>query len=208
MNLQLPKLSKRETILLIGWILTAIILPIYLNKSASEANNIAERELELSHRPYITVAPLKFLDTGNFISLKKAGGGMELKVLFKIENTGNSIAKNLRISDVFLTASRVTVKADVQEISPVSEIKCVPKGQNDLTPGESTTFVIGSTLQPLPDDVLENTIKNFESGQFELPINLEVHYESDLLEHGAKTAVSYIIKKAEVTTNYNLKENK
>lgn len=133
---------------------------------------------------------------------------MELKVLFKIENTGNSVAKNLRISDVFLTTSQVTVKADVQRISPVSEIKCVPKGQNDLTPGESTTLAIGSTLQPLPDDVLKNTIKNFESGQFELPINLEVHYESDLLEHGAKTAVSYIMKKAEVITNYNLKENK
>lgn len=204
--MKLPNLTKRQLSILagVGWLLVFGMM-ILENISSGTANDIAKQELVLAQRPYVVIEPVRFPDTGHYISLTEESDELRLRVLFKFTNTGNSIAKNVKTSDIVWTIGISQAKATLERIPPPNQIKCLPTtGQNDLAPGDFTHFSLNIEFPKVQKEILLNTLKNFENDQFSFPVNLEVYYESDLLEKPVKTAFSIIMKKNEIVKNYNV----
>ncbi|MEK7164886.1 MAG: hypothetical protein AAB779_02975 [Patescibacteria group bacterium] len=173
------------------------------NKKAENSNKIAEESLVSSQRPYLAIVPRKYEENDSFIFAKETTNGIELKTKFELINNGNSIAKDIKTSDMILTQHE-TLNTEPQIILE-NKINCEKPGTISLAPSESVFIEIGGETPILDKRAVIDVLEKIKKNEFSFPFALEVYYSSDL-EHAirGKTAVSLVIQPENVEIKYTV----
>lgn len=160
------------------------------NQISIEANKTAQIAVALGQRPYVVAKPLKFRANGKYFLPEKVNGKMALMVQLEISNKGNSVAKNIKLSDMTITNSLLGEdQISGKKILVVKPEKIAQGGVFALAPGDS--YVVEFPI-PVIDLLRFEDIKNrVESGNLSVPLPIEINYESDFLK--GKTGESIIL---------------
>lgn len=193
----------------LGWLAILLISIFALvqsntsNETAKESNKIAKESLVASQRPYLTIVPRKYEENDSFIFAKETTNGIELKTKFELINNGNSIAKDIKTSDMILTQHE-TFNTEPQIILE-NKINCEKPGTISLAPSESVFIEIGGETPILDKRAVIDVLEKIKKNEFSFPFALEVYYSSDL-EHviQGKTAVSLVIQPKNVEIKYTV----
>ena len=193
-------ISKKNIILFIGWLIP-LGISVWAIIISYNSNDISKQALILSQRPYITLKPVKFDGTDSYIFAQKINGGIYTKIKLQLTNTGNSIAKNIKTSDIFVTAQEIFPTKP--QVTLQTEIKAQTPNPISLAPGESIFMEIEGSMPVSDSRAVTDILEKIKNNDFSFPFNIEVYYDTDLTPNiRGKTASSMIIKPKEIDINY------
>ncbi len=157
-------------------------------------------------RPWLAVEPVKFDDKNSYISVNETKNGFNIKIRFKVTNTGQSVAKNIKSSDVFVTSQELFIN-DKTVCTYQGKANVIPTGTTSLTPNEWFFLEVGFEVPLIDKRAFVELQKKIENNTYELPFNIEIYYsgETDVLT-GGKVALSLVLK-SQGTTDYKYKIN-
>lgn len=186
-----------------GWLLI-LGISVYALFQSNESIGIARQALIVGQRPHLAVKPVKFDENNKYIFVKKINQGIDFKVRFEITNTGNSTARSITTSDIYISVSEPV--SSRPELTLRNEISCDKPGKQTLVPGESTYIEVGGIFSITDGKAIDDMLGQITNNEFSLPFNIEFYYDSDTSSLKGKTILSLVVWPDKVVTNYSLEE--
>lgn len=186
----------------LAW-LVSMGVSVYAVHQSNESARIAQKALDVSQRPYVSLEPVRF-DDGNFISLKYINGELKEKMRFKVTNKGASPAQNIRVTPIIFSVARHPINA---QVGPINNTQCStgPGGATALNPGDSTHIEISAAI-PLEKREVSSLLEQFDNKTLSVPFNIEVTYDSAALSMIGKVGMSLVFWPEKVDINYSVSE--
>lgn len=182
---------------------TAICISLFALYQSNVSNNLSNKALNISQRPYVSLEPAKF-ENGKFISIKNSGGKVTIEFRFKISNTGNSSAQNIRTTPVAFSVLRATQENSEAVLESVAQCSSISKGIA-LAPGDSQYLRFTDSILMESNDA-SILMRQYSENELSIPFNVEVTYGADGLSTKGKTGLSLVFLPDSVTTIYSVLE--
>lgn len=150
------------------------------------ANELSEKTLEYSQRPYVNIGIEKFKKNNSYFHISRIENTVTLTISLKLENVGNTPAKDITAPKI------IKIDHNLKENTPLT-LDLPPI--ISLGPGQSCNATYDILLESDKPDAI---IKEMELGKWKLDIGFVIQYTSILDDKKTyKTKTTYEIRSNE-----------
>ncbi len=163
---------------------------------------------EIAQRPWLAVEPIKFESDNTYILAYENEKGYFIKVQFKITNNGQSIANNIKTSDIFMRTEEIFADCEPKiTFRNTSKAIISPSGPVSLAPNESVFVTIESEYALVDVRAFQDLKERIKNNSHKIPFNIEIYYSGgkDSKING-KVGISSTFTSQEVNYNYKINE--